>query len=305
MLEFVFWDVQHGNACYINTPNGRHMVVDPGTGSYGDNKPFSPLLHLKGNYGVKQLDYVIITHPHRDHLDDIFNFDALSPITLHRPNHLTDAQILEGNKKEDSAKINEYLKISHRYNTPVQPGSGSDFKATDQWGGVEISVFFSSGCNTGNLNNHSAVTIFNYAGSKIIVPGDNESESWKELIKRTDFVAAAKSPDVLLAPHHGRSEGYCPELFEAIGKPYITIISDGPYSDTSATSSYGNQSKSWRVYYPDDTYEERKCVTTRKDGVVRVRAYFASEDGKRRLNVFVQKGSAAKVPHTPTVPLPR
>jgi beta-lactamase superfamily II metal-dependent hydrolase len=124
---------------------------------------------LKAKYGVQQLDYIITTYPHRDHLDDIFNFDALSPITLHRPNHLTDAQILEGNKKEDSAKINEYLKIRHRYNSPVQPGSRCDFRAAEEWGGVEMSVFFSSGCSTGNLNNHIAVTIFNYAGSKIII----------------------------------------------------------------------------------------------------------------------------------------
>ena len=228
MLEVVFWDVQHGHACYVNFPNDRHMMIDLGTGSFGDNKPFSPLLHLKTKYGVKQLDYVVITHPHRDHLDDIFNFDALSPITLHRPNHLTDQQVLEGNKKEDSAKINEYLKISHRYTSPVQPGGSSDFRAASEWGGVKMSFFLSTACPTGNLNNHSLVTIFDYASSKIIVPGDNQSESWKELIKNNDFVVAAKNPDVLLAPHHGRIAGYCPELFEAIGKPYITVISDGP-----------------------------------------------------------------------------
>jgi competence protein ComEC len=303
MLEFVFWDVQHGHACYVNFPNGRHMVIDLGTGTYGNNKPFSPLLHLKAS-GVQKLDYLIITHPHRDHLDDIFNFDALAPTTPHRPNYLTDQQVLEGNKKEDSAKINEYLKISHRYNSAVQPGSSSDFTVANQWGGVEMSFFFSSGCKTGNLNNHSMVSIFNYAGSKIIVPGDNESESWKELIKSSAFVAAAKNPDVLLAPHHGRNAGYSPELFEAIGKTYITVISDGSYCDTSATASYGNQSKGWRVYYSDHTYEERKCVTTRCDGAVHVKAYFA-QDGKPRLNVYVQKGSAPKVVPVPAVPLPR
>jgi competence protein ComEC len=82
MLEFVFWDVQHGSAAYIKTPNNRHMVVDLGTGSYSGNKPFSPLLHLKNKYGVNHLDYVVITHPHRDHIDDIFLFQDLNPQTL-------------------------------------------------------------------------------------------------------------------------------------------------------------------------------------------------------------------------------
>lgn len=293
MLEFVFWDVQHGNACYIHTPNGRHMVIDLGTGSYSENKTFSPLLHLKNKYGVKQLDYVVITHPHRDHIDDIFNFDELSPKTLRRPKHLTDSEVLGGNKKEDSDKVNQYLTVSSGYTEHVQSGTASDATASDQWGGVKMSFFTSSGCPATNLNNHSIVTVFEYADSKIIIPGDNEATSWKELIKDSRFTSAAKNPDVLLAPHHGRKAGYCPELFEAVGKTYITIISDGPEGETSVTSSYGGQSKGWRVYYPDDSYDERLCVTTRQSGVIRVKAYYA-EDGKPRLNVRVQKGSAEK-----------
>ena len=75
-LQIVVWDVQHGNATYIKTPGGKHIVQDLGIGSYGEGRSeFSPLLHLK-NGGVNRLDGVIITHPHRDHLDDIFNFDT-------------------------------------------------------------------------------------------------------------------------------------------------------------------------------------------------------------------------------------
>ena len=76
---FVFWDVQHGSAAYIRTPNGKHIVIDLGTGSYGGSTPFSPLLYLKDKHNVQRLDTVVITHPHRDHLDDIVNFDILSP----------------------------------------------------------------------------------------------------------------------------------------------------------------------------------------------------------------------------------
>lgn len=46
-LEMVFWDVQHGHATYLKTPNGRHIVIDLGIGSWDDNNQiFSPLLHL-------------------------------------------------------------------------------------------------------------------------------------------------------------------------------------------------------------------------------------------------------------------
>ncbi len=293
MLTFIFWDVQHGHACYIRTPNGRHFVVDLGTGSYSENKPFSPMSHLKDKWGVQQLDYVVITHPHRDHIDDIFSFDALAPKTLHRPKHLSEAEVLGGNKNEDADKVKKYLEISGRYTVPVQAGSDSDVAAPQHWGGVKISFFMTSECNAGNLNNHSIVTVFEYAYSKVIIPGDNEADSWKSLITRADFVAAAKNPDIFLAPHHGRKAGYCPELFAAIGKPSLTIISDGPYCDTSATGSYGGQSKGWLVHYPDGSKEQRNCVTTRQDGWVQVKAYIGT-DNKPYLIVNVQKGSAAK-----------
>jgi len=48
--NFKFWDVQHGHATYVNSPNDRHIVIDLGTGSYQDfNEEFSPLIHLKTN----------------------------------------------------------------------------------------------------------------------------------------------------------------------------------------------------------------------------------------------------------------
>ena len=294
MLEFTFWDVQHGSACHIRTPNDRHIVVDLGIGSYGNNdKPFSPLLHLKNSWGVEQLDYVVITHPHRDHIDDIFNFDELSPKTLERPKHLSKEEIVAGNKGDDSDIVEEYLRINDRYITPVLSGSTSDLASAEHWGGVKISTFFTSTCDTKNLNNHSIVSVFQYADSKIMIPGDNESESWKKLIQRSSFLDAAKNFDILLAPHHGRKSGYCPELFEAVGKPYLTVISDGAYCDTSATGNYGSQSRGWLVHYPDDTSEKRLCVTTRKDGVTRVLAYYAA-DKTPRLNVLVQNGSAKR-----------
>src|SRR5947207_1780550 len=100
-LRFIFWDVEHGSATYMATPNGKHFAFDLGQGSYERNDAvFSPLKNLY-EQGIRQLDGVVITHPHRDHLDDIFNFDLLSPRVLWRPKHLSEAAILQGNRMED------------------------------------------------------------------------------------------------------------------------------------------------------------------------------------------------------------
>lgn len=282
-LKIIVWDVQHGHAIYFQTPGGQDFVIDLGTGSYGDSDyEFSPLLHLKRNYGVVILDGVTITHPHRDHLDDIFNFDELSPRTLYRPTHLSEDDIREGNSRQDKEIIDEYLKIDRRYSGQVDSDS-NPFLAKNN-GGAQIDTFFPRLCATSNLNNHSIVTIISCASSKIIIPGDNEPPSWNELLATRSFLSAIKGTYILLAPHHGRESGFSSELFKYIS-PYLTIISDGP-SDTTASDKYSNHSLGWTVHKRTGGTEERKCVTTRKDGVIEV-DFGKGTDGKPYMQVTV------------------
>ena len=110
MMKLVIWDVQHGSAAYLKTPSDKHIVVDLGAGNYSESdEAFSPLLYLMDNYGIKQLDQVIITHPHTDHIDDIMNFDALSPRVLSRPNHLTEETVRNANPGKDKQKLDKYF----------------------------------------------------------------------------------------------------------------------------------------------------------------------------------------------------
>ena len=51
----VFWDVQHGHATTVTSPNGRIFVVDLGQGSYGSGSTFSPLAFLH-NSGIRMSD---------------------------------------------------------------------------------------------------------------------------------------------------------------------------------------------------------------------------------------------------------
>src|SRR5262245_45023236 len=102
LLSLTMWDVQHGSANHLLMPNGGYFVIDLGIGDVtGSNKTFSPLSYLKQR-GAR-VDEVLITHPHRDHLDDIFQFDSVGPRVLRRPLHLTEADIHAGNRPGDSA----------------------------------------------------------------------------------------------------------------------------------------------------------------------------------------------------------
>ncbi len=269
MMKLVIWDVQHGSAAYLKTPSDKHIVVDLGAGNYSESdEAFSPLLYLRDNYGIKQLDQVIITHPHTDHIDDIMNFDALSPRVLSRPNHLTEETVRNANPGKDKQKLDKYFEIDKRYSYPVS--SNEDPKRPENNGGVQIQIFISSECGTSEINNHSIVSVIQYQGVKILLPGDNESGSWKMLLEKPEFVRAIANTNIFIASHHGRESGYCAELFRHF-KPQLTIISDGPVQGTSVTEKYSQHTTGVPVYSRSGgtrTRRDRKCLTTRKDGTI-------------------------------------
>jgi beta-lactamase superfamily II metal-dependent hydrolase len=274
MLKCVFWDVQHGLAATIVTPNNRYIQIDLGSGSYGSNdRVFSPLRQLKYGWGVSQLDAVIFTHPHTDHLDDIDNFDLLAPPTIWRPVHLTDADVRNGNPASDRLKIEKYLGINRRYNGPV--ASGNEFGIASYWGGADITTFSPATCACSNLNNHSMVTVISFAGMKILIPGDNEPPSWNELLNMPGFIRAISETDIFVTPHHGRSSGYSTELFRYIS-PKLIIVSDGQVCDTTAVNRYSQLATGWLVHKRSGGTAQRKCLTTRNDGVISVEFWLDS-----------------------------
>jgi beta-lactamase superfamily II metal-dependent hydrolase len=259
------WDVQHGSAVHIRTPNGKNIVADCGSGDSG-----SPLLALKKQLGLARLDMAIITHPHLDHISDILNLSYLNPRTFLRPKQLTRTDILANNKNLSSSAmqiIDEYLRFNSTYTEPLGPGD--DPKDQSANGGAKIVTFIPTTCPHTNLNNHSVVAVIEYGGSKILLPGDNEAPSWDELLGRSDFRASISNTDILVAPHHGRDSGFHRELFNHFN-PLLTIISDGRFVDTSATDRYGQVTKGWTVHSRSGPDQKRKCVTTRNDGTIDV-----------------------------------
>ncbi len=274
----VFWDVQHGHSTYIKTPNGRHIIVDLGIGDYsGNNIDFSPLLRLKYKYGVQRLDYVVITHPHLDHIDDILNFDLLDPKIFSRPKQLTNEEVLEGVQEKDRKKFEKYCEINNRYSSPIQPDSIDNPSKPENWGGLKIQTFKPVTCKHDNFNNHSIVVVIECAKTKIVIPGDNQEHSYLELMSKPSFMSAIKNADILLAPHHGRESGYNVDFINQVN-PKLTVVSDGRFCDTSANGRYSTKSSGWKVHKKNGNSIIRKCLTTNTDGEVVAKFGYNSEN---------------------------
>lgn len=253
------WDVQLGLAIHIKAPNGKYIVIDLGTGTYesGNSSPLRKRM-------FDNIAYMIITHPHLDHISDILNFDINSPKILQRAKSLTNEEVMEGVRYCDKAKFEKYCDINDRYNSPVRYDDENNTENPDNYGGLEIQTFSTSACDHSNFNNFSIITIFKFSGIKVVVCGDNEKDSFDVLMRRSDFKDAVRNADLLVAPHHGRESAYHSE-FVSLVNPRITIISDTTKSDASAVDKYTQKSRGWKV-----RGEERKCLTTRNDGNITV-----------------------------------
>jgi competence protein ComEC len=286
-LTIIFWDVQHGNAIYIKTPNGTQIIQDLGIGAYsGNSSNFSPLNYLQNKYGVKYLDQVIISHPDLDHLSDILNLKNFSFLRFSRPHGISNSEIEEKlNESNDNYHkeiFRKYIELTKQYKDPVNPKM--DPTLPNNNGGVRIKLFYPEpDIKSKRINNHSLVTVLSYASSKIILTGDNEEPSWKYLLDDSEFIEEINGADIFLASHHGRQNGYYANLFKHF-RPNLTIVSDGHICDTSATSRYSSISEGWTVHkkieQKNRAYEdiERSCLTTRKDGVIIVKMGYSSNN---------------------------
>ena len=257
------WDVQLGLAIHIKAPNGKYLVIDMGTGNW-ENGNTSPLSVLK----YKNIHYMIITHPHLDHIDDILHFDDNEPTIIWRAKSISNDEVMKGVRDCDKPKFEKYCEINDRFNrlisTEEDPSTGEPFD------GMTVDKYSTNLCDKSNFNNFSPVSIVRLGGIKIVICGDNESSSFEKLMDQTGFQKDVSGADILVAAHHGRETGYYKD-FVNIVNPRLTIISDSSKSNTTAQAKYTDASRGWDVHNMNSgKYEKRYCLTTRNDGNIEI-----------------------------------
>ena len=73
------------------------------------------------------MHYLVISHPHADHISDIRNMLDLKmdPKVLNRPRDIDRDLIISSNQKKYSDIVKLYLELDGRYNGPVPEGFSS------------------------------------------------------------------------------------------------------------------------------------------------------------------------------------
>ena len=277
-MQFTLWDIEHGISIWLRTPNGHNHCFD-----LGKTSEFSPSTHVAQKYGVKEIDYLVISHPDRDHIEDLPNFmqKFRGPRVLCRNSSLPDKEF-SGSGESEYQQWMQYLHRRFIYpvpyaNDPANPSfnGGIEYKHYD----LQYGQFPDGSKLEGN--NTSIVTVMLYQGVLFVCPGDIEPKGWEELWNQNknslkDFITKAKYR-FLVAPHHGRESGYSKEMMDSV-QPHVVFISD-KWGDSSTHSAYYSKPLGLAM----SNNQVIKCLSTKTKGRILCEV---NSDGSFLLNHF-------------------
>jgi len=207
LLEIHFIDAGEGDSILIKAPSGKTALVDAGNFITG----LEVVQYLKKN-NIYDLDYLIFTHPHLDHIGGAF---FVLPM-------IGAGNIYDNG--EDLSKIAKSEDVYRWYGDLVRKSSNySILKAEDSLllGEVELKVlwpnrpFISS-----NFNVNSLVIMVKYKAFRCLLTGDLTIPGEEELLKNKSYLEA----DILKVGHHGCDDAGSEEFLKAIS-PKISVIS--------------------------------------------------------------------------------
>ena len=268
MLDMRIWDVNHGNSMSIKLPNDNVMMIDCASNPITD---FSPLYQTKKLW--KHLDYLIISHPHMDHIRDIVNIDSLKPTVLLRPK-ISHSVLRNQKYKSNLDIINTYIDFEKNYTDPTTLPD----PPTKEWrGDIKIKNYLLDGEHD-DLNDYSIITFISYGSFHFASGGDLSSSGWDRLIDQEGkpFLDKLSKVNFFHASHHGRKEGFNSDVLKNMN-PNLVFISDKQVQDTSVTDRYGSYCQGWGVINENTDYKDcRKVLTTRKDGRIKLEVFLSN-----------------------------
>jgi competence protein ComEC len=236
-LEIYFIDVEGGQATLIVSPSGHSLLIDTGWRGF-DGRDAERIVQAAKAAKIKKLDYVLITHYHRDHVGGVPQLaDRMKVGTFidHGPN-MEDARVV----KED---YSDYVKILQRVpiqHLVVKPGDSIPLKD------VTVQVLTAAGehiqsplAGAGQPNTFCAASpkreadpsensrslgiLLTYERFRFLDMGDLTWNKELELMCPTNPIGTVS---VYLTSHHGLDQSGSPALVDAI-HPRVAIMNNG------------------------------------------------------------------------------
>jgi competence protein ComEC len=272
-LEIYFVDVEGGQATLIVSPSGQSLLIDTGWRGF-DGRDADRIAQAAKAAKVKQIDYLLITHYHRDHVGGVPALaDRMKILNFmdHGPN-TEDAKAT----RED---YSDYVKTLQRgEHVVLKPGDKVPIK------GLTVNVLTANGehiqtplegagqpnsfCAASpqrepdpSENGRSLAVLITFEKFRFLDPGDLTWNRELELMCPNNPIG---NVDVLLVAHHGEGSSSPPALVDAV-HPRVAIMNNGarkggsPEAWQTVKDSPGLEDL-WQLHYALDGGKEHNVA---------------------------------------------
>lgn len=203
-----FLDVGQGDSSYIEMPDGKDALIDGGPNS----KVLTELGQVMPFYD-KELDLVILTHNHADHLNgivEVLKRYNVREMWISGAIHTSDKYL----------EMLQLLKEKNIKTVVVKEGYEKYFDA------VKVRVVYPDesykGVKPEDQHSATVVTRWTYGKSSLLETGDLGLDQIDKIMTSDEIIKV----DILKVPHHGSATGLTEDFLARIA-PKVAVISVG------------------------------------------------------------------------------
>lgn len=200
-----FMDVGQGDAVLVITP-GKKVLIDGGDLN-------SNVAYYLSQQNLQEIDIVIATHPHADHIGGLPEVFGSFPV----------GEVIDPGVVHSTLTYERYLTYIYELDIPYTTGEKGMVRQLSDNSTLEI--LYPAEINDLSLNNSSVVAKLSLGNIEALLTGDIEQEGENELL----LYAETLSSDILKVAHHGSSTSSQLPFLEAV-MPEVSVIMCGMYN---------------------------------------------------------------------------
>lgn len=245
MLDIYLIDVEGGNSQLYVSPSGESVLIDSGNGGAGAARDADRIMAAVKDAGLKQIDHLITTHYHGDHvggLPELATRISIQEFIDHGPNVQPGPQIdpviqqyaaLNAKTKHRVVKPGDKVAVNgmdwrivtaggHVIATPL-PGAGASNSYCARF--VRHQVNPVSGQPVGNTEDEQSVgSHVTFGKFRVLYLGDF---TWNQEFELNCPNNRIGTVDLFVASRHGQPSSNSEALVHAI-QPRVTLMNNGP-----------------------------------------------------------------------------